>query len=110
MVIEYVQFRIPVSRRAGFMLAYQRVCKLLAGSPYCLGYELSQCQNESMWFVLRVEWTSTRDHWRFKCSVGFRELLRTIRPYLDLIEEVNHYAPTSLRSGPRRFDLPQSLN
>lgn len=61
-------------------------------SPFCLGYELSQCEEESDWFVLRIEWTSAEDHLsKFRSSQQFREFLPHVRPFIESIEEMRHY-------------------
>lgn len=100
MVIEYVRFRVPFGAQPSFLDAYSEACEVLSKSPYCLSYELSQCQEEPLLFVLRVEWTSTRDHvGRFRFSSEFRKLIPVIRPYFDNIEETYHYRPTNLTSG-----------
>ncbi|HXL60313.1 MAG TPA: hypothetical protein VN959_06505, partial [Mycobacterium sp.] len=62
--------------------------------PYCLGHELSHCEEEPERFVLRIHWTSTDDHLgKFRPSEQFRRFFPPIRPYVDDIEEMQHYQP-----------------
>lgn len=92
MTIEYIRYRIDEARRDAFIEAYCAATAALDDSPYCLGYELAQCDEEPDRFVLRIHWTSTDDHMnRFRGSASFRRFFPPIRPYLHDIEEMQHY-------------------
>jgi quinol monooxygenase YgiN len=94
MTIEYIRYRIDEARRDAFVAAYREAALALDDSPYCLDYELAQCDEEPDRFVLRIEWTSTDDHMKsFRCSASFRRFFPPIRPYVGDIEEMQHYAP-----------------
>ena len=69
----------------------------LEGSPHCLGYELSRCQEEPTSFILRIEWDSEEGHLRgFRAGPEFRPFLAAIQPFIKDIEEMRHYARTPL--------------
>jgi quinol monooxygenase YgiN len=69
---------------------------------YCLGYQLTRCEEEPDRFILRILWTSTDDHLNgFRPSAQFRSFFPPIRPYVNDIEEMQHYAVVEgLDSGP----------
>jgi len=92
--IEYIRYRIDEARREQFVNAYRTAAEALDDSPYCLGYELSHCEEEPERFVLRIHWTSTDDHLgKFRPSEQFRRFFPPIKPYVDDIEEMQHYQP-----------------
>lgn len=98
MVNEYIRYRIPAETHAAFLSDYNRAAEYLRASPVCLGYELSQCEQEQNCFVLRIAWQSTADHLgKFRGSQEFQGFLRLIRSYVPNIEEMRHYAPTDIR-------------
>lgn len=98
MVNEYIRYRIPAETHAAFLSDYTEAAKYLRASPVCLGYELSQCEEEQNCFVLRIVWQSTADHLgKFRGSPEFQGFLRLIRSYVSNIEEMRHYAPTDIR-------------
>lgn len=98
MTIEYIRYRIPDKKQSTFLSDYSKAVKALENSAYCLGYELSQCEEESDRFILRIEWTSTDDHLKkFRSSDEFKAFLPHVRPYIDDIEEMQHYRASDLR-------------
>jgi quinol monooxygenase YgiN len=97
MTVEYIRYTIDASRQAAFVEAYQKAADFLDQSNFCLGYELTHCEEEKEQFILRIEWTSTDDHLNgFRKSAEFRAFLGHIRPFFNDIEEMNHYALTSV--------------
>jgi hemoglobin len=90
--VEYIRYRIDEPRRGAFIAAYREAVAALDDSEYCLGYQLTQCEEEPDRFILRIRWTSTEDHLQgFRPSEAFRRFLPPIRPYVDDIEEMQHY-------------------
>jgi quinol monooxygenase YgiN len=90
--VEYIRYRIDDARRDAFIAAYAEAAKALDDSEYCLGYQLTQCEEEPDRFILRIRWTSTADHLgKFRSSEQFRRFLPPIRPYVSDIEEMQHY-------------------
>jgi quinol monooxygenase YgiN len=97
MVNEYTRYRIPEDKRAAFLSDYAKAADYLRASSACLGYELSQCEEEQDYFTLRIIWQSTAAHLgTFRGSDEFRRFLPLIKPYIPFIEEMRHYALTEI--------------
>lgn len=100
MIVEYIRYRIPSTDADAFLKACEAAVRSLVASEYCLGYELTQCEEEAERFILRILWTSTRDHLQgFRKSAEFRAFLPHVRPYIKSIEEMQHYRVTKVRSN-----------
>ncbi|MCI3932734.1 group II truncated hemoglobin [Streptomyces sp. AN091965] len=98
--VEYIRYRVPAERAAEFLSAYTRAAVPLAAAPQCVDYELARCEEDFEHFVLRITWTSTKDHLEgFRSSEHFRDFFAHIRPYVENIEEMRHYTPTSVRGS-----------
>jgi quinol monooxygenase YgiN len=98
MVTEYIRYKIGDDRQAEFEDAYGRAQEALLASPNCLGYELSRCVEDATYYTLRIEWDSLEGHLQgFRRSPEFRAFFGHIRHYVDDIEEMRHYEPTSVR-------------
>jgi hemoglobin len=98
MVNEYIRYRITAERRAAFLSDYAKAAECLRASSVCLGYDLSQCEEDPDCFILRIAWQSTADHiGKFRGSEQFQRFLPLIRAYVPDIEEMRHYAPTSIQ-------------
>ena len=97
MVNEYIRYRIGAEMHAAFLSDYQKAGDYLRASPVCLGYELTQCEEERECFILRIVWRSTADHMsKFRGSAEFQNFLGLIKPYVPNIEEMRHYALTAV--------------
>lgn len=97
MIVEYIRYHIENSRQESFVEAYQNASEFLIKSEFCLGYELTHCEENKENFILRIEWTSTQDHLNgFRKSSEFRQFLNYIRPYFNDIQEMNHYELTKV--------------
>jgi truncated hemoglobin YjbI/quinol monooxygenase YgiN len=95
--IEYVRYRIPEADGTAFETAYARAAAELAAAPQCLDYELSRCTEDPGAYVLRITWTSERDHVEgFRGSEAFGRFLAEIGEYRPAIEEMRHYEPTTV--------------
>ncbi|MEU6665599.1 antibiotic biosynthesis monooxygenase family protein [Streptomyces sp. NPDC046727] len=101
MIVEYIRYRIAdQERRAEFEKAYVTAAKQLDRAPQCLGYELSHGLEEPERYILRIEWTSVTDHEQgFRGGPHFPSFLAAVRPYIGDIEEMKHYARTSVVSA-----------
>lgn len=90
--IEYIRYTIDAGRHDRFVEDYREAVEYLQASRYCLGYELSQGEEEPSNFILRIEWTSTEDHLQgFRKSQDFPKFLACIRAYYNDIQEMKHY-------------------
>lgn len=104
MIVEYIRYRIAdPERRAKFEREYATAAEQLDLAPQCLGYELSHVIEEPDRYILRIEWTSVADHEQgFRGGPHFPPFLAAIRPYIEDIEEMKHYAGTSVGSAAAR--------
>ena len=111
MIVEYIRYRIPAGGGPAFEAAYAEAAAALAVSPHCVDYELTRrtaeqtrptphADDDAEHYVLRIRWTSSEDHLQgFRRGPGFQRFFGAIRPYLSDIEEMRHYAATSVH-GP----------
>ncbi|MFD0854381.1 group II truncated hemoglobin, partial [Actinomadura adrarensis] len=98
MIVEYVRYRIPDERSAAFEEAYSRAARILARAPQCVNYELGRCVDEPACYILRITWTSAKDHQEgFRDGDLFPGFLAEIGPYVGMIEEMRHYERTAVR-------------
>jgi heme-degrading monooxygenase HmoA len=100
MVVEYIRYRIPDERRERFENAYRDAAGSLDSSENCLAYELSHGVEEPERYILRIEWDSLEGHEQgFRGSPEFQPFFAAVRPFLDEIEEMDHYGVTSIASS-----------
>ncbi len=93
--VEYIRYRIPAERADAFVDAYRAAAVPLDASAYCLGYDLTHCAEEPERFILRIRWTSIDDHLqKFRSSPEFRDFFSYIKPFVEQIEEMQHYTVT----------------
>jgi quinol monooxygenase YgiN len=91
-VVEYIRYRIPPERAQEFVASYTAAAAPLRESEHCLGYELTRCVEEPDRWILRIRWTSVDDHLKkFRRSPQFRTFFSHIAPYVDQIDEMQHY-------------------
>src|SRR6185436_6866276 len=80
MSIEYIRYTLGTHQPAEFISAYEAAARHLDAAPECLGYELTQCDEEPNSFILRIEWTSAEDHMgKFRKGPHFPPFLAAIR-------------------------------
>lgn len=92
MIVEYIRYTVDEGRAQGFVDAYKASGDALLASPHCLRFELGRCEEEPTAFVVRIEWTSTRDHLEgFRGSDEFKAFFAHIKPFVGDIEEMRHY-------------------
>ena len=97
MIIEYIRYRVAEDRLDGFELAYERAATALRSAPQCVDFELDRSVDEPTRYVLRIIWTSADDHLRgFRGGRLFGEFFAEIKPYVDDVEEMRHYARTAV--------------
>jgi quinol monooxygenase YgiN len=100
MIIEYIRYTIPPEQAEEFEAAYQQASRALDASEHCLGYELSRGVEESQNWILRIGWDSLEGHEQgFRSSAEFRPFFEAVRPFFDEIQEMKHYAATSVASS-----------
>jgi len=96
MIIEYIRYSVADQAAQEELLAgYEAARKPLEASLHCLGYELTQCEEDPAAFVLRIEWDSTEGHLQgFRNSPEFREFYQSVAPFVSNITEMRHYQLT----------------
>jgi quinol monooxygenase YgiN len=98
MVVEYIRYKLSRHTADQLIEAYRLAATHLQAAPQCLGYELSACEDESAAFVLRILWTSSKDHMEaFRKGEHFPPFLQLVRPFIDEIEEMRHYGLTDIQ-------------
>jgi len=96
MVVEYIRYGVPAERSEAFERAYQEAASALELDEHCQAYEVSRCAEEPTSYVVRLEWDSIEGHERgFRGGPHFGRFLQAVRPFIDQIEEMRHYTPTS---------------
>jgi quinol monooxygenase YgiN len=97
MTIEYIRYKLNAGQRDAFIESYKTAVNQLEASDYCKAYELSECEEESGSFILRIEWTSTEDHMNgFRKSTIFPAFFSQVKPFFDNILEMRHYKLTDV--------------
>jgi quinol monooxygenase YgiN len=97
MIVEYVRYEVEEARGEAFEAAYAHAAAALDASPHCRAYELSRCVEAPVSYILRIEWDSLEGHLQgFRRSAEFSAFFAAIRPYVDDIAEMRHYAPTGV--------------
>jgi quinol monooxygenase YgiN len=112
MIVEYIRYRLKESSNEpretvfeAFEAAYRAASSSLDASPHCLGYELSHCMEEQDRYILRIEWDSIDGHLTgFRRAPEFAPFLTAIKPYIAQIEEMQHYALTSVVASKHKAD------
>jgi quinol monooxygenase YgiN len=95
MIVEYVRYELKTHTAQALIDAYAHAGEHLRAAPECLGYELTQCEEAPTSLVLRILWQSSEAH-----TLGFRKgpcfppFLALIRPFIEEIAEMRHYAKT----------------
>ena len=97
MIVEYIRYHIPTDRAADFEAGYARATESLAAAPQCRDYELTRCVDEPEQYILRITWTSAKDHLEgFRGGEHFPAFFAAIKPYVGDILEMRHYEKTAV--------------
>lgn len=97
MIVEYIRYTIDAEQRDAFERGYAQAQTALLASPHCFGYELAQCVEDQGSYILRIEWDSIEGHLQgFRTSPEFRDFFAAIRPFVNNIAEMRHYAITAI--------------
>jgi quinol monooxygenase YgiN len=103
-IVEYTRYKIDSTRREAFELAYQRAVGSLEASSHCVAYELSHCTEDSVHYILRIEWDSEEGHLKgFRSSPEFRAFFAAVQPFVRDIEEMRHYEVLSTSTKSRQM-------
>jgi hemoglobin len=97
MIMEIIRYKLDPGQESAFEAAYGQAQRFLAGSPNCLSYQLTRCLKDRGRYVLMIEWDSLEGHLQgFRRSPAFREFVSMVAPYLNKIEEMEHYETTGV--------------
>ncbi len=97
MVVEIIRYRLASGQAEAFLEAYNQAQKQLTASPNCLGYRLVQCAKDADRFALTIDWDSTEGHLTgFRRGPHFPQFYALVAPFVDRIEEMEHYEPTGI--------------
>ncbi len=97
MTTEYIRYRLKDHSAQELIDSYAAASEFLMAAPECLGYALKHCEEDPTQFILHIDWVSTEAHLNgFRKGSHFPPFLSAIRPFIGEIEEMQHYAPTSV--------------
>lgn len=93
MITEVIRYKIPAEQSDAFEKAYQKAEPILRESAHCLGYRLLRGIEEPENWILLLYWDSVDGHEQgFRKETGFREFFGLVKPFLNQIQEMKHYA------------------
>ena len=96
-ITEIIRYKIPQGEAAFFESAYRQAESVLQASPNCQGYELIRSDKDSQNYLLTIFWDSSDGHLEgFRKSDLFPKFLELIRPYIPMIQEMEHYHSTGM--------------
>ena len=97
MIREYIRYELKTHSAEELIAAYRAAGEHLQASPQCLGYELTRCADAEASVIMRILWTSARDHMDgFRKGPNFSPFLALIRPFIGEIAEMRHYEETGV--------------
>ena len=97
MIVEYIRYQIDEDACDAFEAAYAAAAGPLGDSPHCHRFELTRGVEEPQRYALRIEWDSLEGHTGgFRGSNQFKAFFAHIHPYVDSIEEMQHYETTAV--------------
>jgi len=95
MIVEYIRYAAEDAE--ALIAAYAQARPWLDASPHCLAYEVTRCTEEPQSIIVRIEWDSEEGHLQgFRKSAAFGPFLQAVRPFIGQIQEMRHYALTSV--------------
>lgn len=99
MIVEYIRYTVANQARGEELRgAYVVAAKQLDAAPECLGYELTECEEDAKSWILRIEWCSIEAHLQaFRKGPHFPAFLDAIRGFMPEITEMRHYRVTDVR-------------
>lgn len=97
MIVEYIRYQVEAGGGEALIQAYEAAAESLKASPHCHGFELTQCAEAPETFMLRILWDSADGHLKgFRTSPQFGVFFQAIKPFVKNIQEMRHYALTSV--------------
>jgi quinol monooxygenase YgiN len=97
MIPEIIRYKIPAESSPGFVEAYRKSEPILQASENCLGYDLIQSDKDPELYLLTIYWDSPEGHIHgFRASPLFPQFVSLIRPFIPMIQEMEHYHSAGL--------------
>jgi len=93
MIPEVLRYRLSDANRSSFETAYRDALVHLRASPHFLGMEILRSQKEPQNVLVVLRWDSETGHLEgFRKSEHFPPFLALVRPFLNDLVEMEHYA------------------
>ena len=100
MVLEIIRYLINEGQENQFEEDYGKAAEYLDSSPHCLNYTLARSNKESNRYAMLIEWDSAEGHLAgFRKSSDFGKFFALVKPYFDMIEEMEHYEKRKVAGG-----------
>jgi quinol monooxygenase YgiN len=100
MVLEIIRYLITNGQENQFETDYGKAAKYLDASPHCLNYTLARSGKEKNRYVMLIEWDSAGGHLQgFRQSPDFGKFFTLVKPYFNMIEEMEDYEKTNVAGG-----------
>jgi quinol monooxygenase YgiN len=98
MVLEIIRYLITGGQENQFEIDYGKAAEFLDASPHCLSYRLERSSKETNRYAMLIEWDSAEGHLQgFRNSPDFGKFFALVKPYFNMIEEMEHYEQTNVR-------------
>ena len=92
MVIEIIRYTIETGQEGEFEAAYREAGQYLDASHHCLRHQTTRCVEKPNKYIVRIEWDSMDGHLKgFRRSTEFRSFFTHVRPFVNAIDEMQHY-------------------
>lgn len=102
MVLEVIRYLITGGQETQFETDYGKAAEFLDASPQCLKYTLARSKKEPNRYAMLIEWDSADGHLQgFRRSADFGKFYALVKPYFNMIEEMEHYEKTNVTGGER---------
>jgi len=96
-ILEIIRYLIVEGQENQFEADYGKAAELLDASPHCLSYRLARSGKEKNRYAMLIEWDSAEGHLQgFRQSPDFGKFFALVKPYFNMIEEMEHYEITSV--------------
>lgn len=102
MVLEVIRYLIAEGQEKQFETDYGKAAEFLDASPHCLSYRLARSGKEKSRYSMLIEWDSAEGHLQgFRQSADFGKFFALVKPYFNMIQEMEHYELTNVVGGER---------
>ncbi len=97
MILEIIRYLIADGQENQFETDYGKAAQYLDASPHCLNYKLARSGKGKNRYAMLIEWDSATGHLQgFRQSPDFGKFFALVKPYFNMIEEMEHYEITNV--------------